>query len=413
MTLRIAWSSNAPWTGSGYGVQTAEVVPRLVADGHEVAILANHGLAGSIINWGNPPVPVFPQGIDAYSNDIHPAQIANHIGDQRHRGLGLTLFDVWVFKAPQWDEVPLLCWTPIDHNPVTPEVSAFFNRPGRKWALAMSKFGEQALLDSGVSRERVFYAPHSYDPNIFKPEGETMRDKMQIPADAHVTMMNAANKGNTPIRKCFPENLAAWSEFARRHDDAFLYLHTEASGIANGVNIHRLLKAVGAPEKQVRVVPQFEYRMGISAQTVAALVRSSDVLLGTARGEGFGVPTLEAQATGVPVIVTNWTASPELVGHGWIVEGQKEWDEFQASFWKLPSVDGIIDALEQSYALKGDAARLSEARAASIKFAEPYQTDNVFATHWRPLLASMETLLAEGIKPINREQRRAAVRGKR
>jgi glycosyltransferase involved in cell wall biosynthesis len=296
---------------------------------------------------------------------------------------------------------------------VTPEVSAFFNRPGRKWALAMSKFGEQALLDSGVSRERVFYAPHSYDPNIFKPEGETMREKMQIPADAHVTMMNAANKGNTPIRKCFPENLAAWSEFARRHDDAFLYLHTEASGIANGVNIHRLLKAVGAPEKQVRIVPQFEYRMGISAQTVAALIRSSDVLLATARGEGFGVPTLEAQATGVPVIVTNWTASPELVGHGWIVDGQKEWDEFQASFWKLPSVDGIIDALEQSYALKGDTARLAEARAASIKFAEPYQTDNVFATHWRPILGSMETILAEGIKPINREQRRAAVRGKR
>jgi len=200
---------------------------------------------------------------------------------------------------------------------------------------------------------------------------------------------------------------------ARRHDDAFLYLHTEASGIANGVNINRLLSAVGAPEKQVRIVPQFEYRMGISAQTVAALIRSSDVLLATARGEGFGVPTLEAQATGVPVIVTNWTASPELVGHGWIVEGQKEWDEFQASFWKLPSVDGIIDALEQSYALKGDKTRLAEARAASIKFAEPYQTDNVFANHWRPVLNTMEAMLAEGIKPINREQRRAAVRGKR
>lgn len=413
MTLRIAWASNAPWTGSGYGVQSAEIVPRLVRDGHEVAILANHGLAGSIINWGDPAVPVLPQGIDAYSNDIHPAMIANHIGDQKHRGLGVTLFDVWVFKAPQWDDVPLLSWVPIDHNPVTPEVAAFFNRPGRKWALAMSKFGEQALIESGMSRERVFYAPHSYDPAIFTPEGLTMRDKMQIPADAHVTMMNAANKGNTPIRKCFPENLAAWSEFARRHDDAFLYLHTEATGIANGVNIPRLLKAVNVPENRVRIVPQFEYRMGITATTVAALVRSADVMLATARGEGFGVPTLEAQATGVPVIVTNWTASPELVGSGWIVDGQKEWDEFQASWWKLPSVDGIIAALESSYQLKADTAASAAAKAKAVEFAKPYQTAAVYETHWRPVLAAMETLLAEGIKPINREQRRAAVRGKR
>jgi glycosyltransferase involved in cell wall biosynthesis len=410
MTLKIAWSSNAPFVGSGYGMATAEITRKLKASGHEVTILANHGLAGSTIQWEG--IPVFPQGIDAYSNDLHPAAMLNVIGDQRHRGLGITLFDVWVYKNPQWDDVPLLSWTPVDHAPAVPEVIEFFNRPGRKWALAMSRFGEEQLLAAGISRDRVFYSPHTFNPALFRPDGDTMREQMNVPADAHLTMVNAANKGNTPIRKCFPEVLYAWSRFAERHEDAYLYLHTELTGIASGVRLDRLLAAVKAPRDRVRVVPQYEYRMGIDHATVARLYRSSDVLLATARGEGFGVPTIEAQASGIPVIVTDWTASPELVGAGWKVDGQIDWDEFQGSWWKVPSIDGIVDALEQSYKLKGDEALRAKTSETAVAFASQYTTDRVYEEHWVPLLARMEDLLGKPAATValNREQRRQSMR---
>ena len=41
---RILFSSNAPFAPTGYGVQTAQVVSRMAADTHEVAIACNYGL---------------------------------------------------------------------------------------------------------------------------------------------------------------------------------------------------------------------------------------------------------------------------------------------------------------------------------------------------------------------------------
>ena len=181
--------------------------------------------------------------------------------------------------------------------------------------------------------------------------------------------------------------------------------------MANGVNIQRLLERFKAPLDRVRLVPQYELRMGISSAVMGDLYRSADVLLSTSRGEGFGLGVLEAMATGIPAIATNWTAQPELVGSGWKVEGELEWDEFQGSFWKVPHTEEILNALESSYALKGDAAAVAEEKAKAIAHAAPYATDRVFAEHWVPLLSKMETLVREPSKiislPTNRAARRA------
>jgi glycosyltransferase involved in cell wall biosynthesis len=53
-------------------------------------------------------------------------------------------------------------------------------------------------------------------------------------------------------------------------------------------------------------------------EEVAALYRSPKVkaLLSLSRGEGFGLPLLEAAACGLPVISTNWSAPTEFLGLG-------------------------------------------------------------------------------------------------
>jgi glycosyltransferase involved in cell wall biosynthesis len=203
--------------------------------------------------------------------------------------------------------------------------------------------------------------------------------------------------------------LLAWSNFAKSHSDAYLLIWTEMFGLANGVNIERVLKAVDAPMDRVRFVPQFEYRQGLSSEVVAKAYSASDVLLMTSRGEGFGVPTIEAQACGVPVIVTNWTAQPELVGAGWKVNGQPEYDPLQGGWWMVPNVKEIEDALVQSYELKHDSEKRETARAAAIDFAAAYTTDRVYAEHWRPILKQIESEIPQA-NGLNREQRRAAKR---
>lgn len=411
MALRVAISTNAPWVGSGYGAQVAEFGPRIKADGHEVSILANYGLAGTVLDWNG--ISVYPQGIDAYSNDLHPAQMARIREEAKDRPfLGMTLFDVWPLKNPEWDNVPLLSWTPIDHSPVTPEVLQFFRRGGRKWAVAMSRFGEKELLNAGLSRDQVLYAPHSFNPEVWRPEGETMRKTMSIPEDAHLSWINAANKGSTPVRKCWSEQLTAWAIFAARHPDAYLYLHTDISGMAQGVALEPLMNALKMPKDRIRIVPQYEYRMGIDQKTVANIARSADVLLHATRGEGFGVSQIESLASGVPIVSTRWTAMTELVGAGWLVEGQVEWDSFQGSWWKVPNIDAIVAALEASYALKGDAAESAAMKAKALSFAEQYATPRVYDEHWKPILERMEVELKKPVPTggVNREERRKALR---
>jgi glycosyltransferase involved in cell wall biosynthesis len=130
-------------------------------------------------------------------------------------------------------------------------------------------------------------------------------------------------------------------------------------------------------------VDPVSYRFGISQDDLAGIYSSMDVLLATSYGEGFGIPTVEAQACGVPVIVSDFAASPELVGDGWLVGGQPLYDNTQQSFFTIPSVPLIVQALEQAYERgKGKSDK-------AIEFAQQFDHDVVWEKNWRPALKKL------------------------
>lgn len=395
--MKVAWFSNSPWAGTGYGVQTAEVLPRLKADGHDVASVSNYGLAGAVLDWQG--IPCLPMGYDSWSNDIGGAHVGNWIKD---KGWGIILYDIWTIKGSLWDGLPLAAWVPIDHDPAPAEVANWFKmKDQRRVPIAMSKFGEDRLRKAGLTD--VLYAPHSVQTDLFTPDGDNFRQEMGIPADAHLTLINSANKG-VPSRKSFPEMLAAWAIFANRHDDAFLFLHTEVAGLASGLNLPRLLNAVKAPMDRVKIVPQYQYRSGIPTSDMPKIYRMADVLAAPSRGEGFCVPLIEAQSCSVSVLVSDWSAQPELVGAGWKVGGQPDWNEYMQSWFMTPSIDQIIEALEDSYRVKGDTQVSAEFRQKARSLALRYDSQTVYEAHWRPIMAELESRLTPA---QNRAQRRA------
>ena len=89
---------------------------------------------------------------------------------------------------------------------------------------------------------------------------------------------------------------------------------------------------------------------------------------------------VEAQACGTPVVVSRFTAQPELCGDGWIVEGQPYWDPAQASWFLTPSVPSILNGLEQAYA-RGRGRSLK-----AVEFAKQYEADHVYETYWKPAM---------------------------
>jgi glycosyltransferase involved in cell wall biosynthesis len=126
---------------------------------------------------------------------------------------------------------------------------------------------------------------------------------------------------------------------------------------------------------------------------MAAIYSSLDVLLSPSAGEGFGIPVLEAQACGVPVIVSDFSAQPELCGSGWLVEGTRNYTPIDS--WQFrPDVPDIYDALRQAYA-----ARTDEHAAKAVEFAAQYDVERVLRDYMLPALEDAQERFDER-KPV-------------
>lgn len=383
----ISWFSNSPDAPTGYGVQTAQVVNRLVRDDYDVAILSNYGREGVIGEWlsdSGKPVRQYPRGAEIYSQDITPLNHAHWKSE--HPGQSdvlITLYDVWIMQGRKFDEMNIASWVPVDHHPIPPKVLAWLAKENVT-PIAMSRFGQKQIESHDVAAE---YVPHAVE-KVFQPTASigdySGREYLGIPKKAFVVGMNAANKANGAVhRKAFAENVLAFSIFAQTHKDAMLYLHTEMFGVFSGWNLQDLFESCGLKPHQVVVADQIAYRYGISQLELAGIYSTFDVFLGTSYGEGFGVGTIEAQACGVPVIVSDFAASPELVGDGWTVQGQPLWDAAQKSWFNVPSIPGIVSALEESY------KRGRGVSTKALEFAKQFDADFVYEEHWKPLLKKL------------------------
>jgi glycosyltransferase involved in cell wall biosynthesis len=378
--------SNSPGQPTGYGQATEALVNLLKRDGADVAALSNYGHEGVNTTYQTKygEIPIYSRGSEAYSNDVAPAHHKHWKAlNAKQPDLMITLYDVWVLNNKGYDSIPIASWTPIDHNPVPPGVLQWLKKDNVT-PLAMSKFGLDQINKVGVEGH---YVPHSIDTNVFKPTdtiGEMSgQEFMGFEDDRFIVGMNAANKASGIIhRKAFGENMMAFAMLCRKYPDAILYLHTDASS-PHGWNLMALGQMLGIPVDNMAFPDPLAYRYGMSQEMLAGIYSQMDVLLATSYGEGFGVPTVEAQACGVPVIVSNFAASPELVGDGWVVSGQPLYDPAQHSFFTIPSVPEIFAALEEAYKRgKGKSEK-------AIEFASAFDHEKVWQDNWMPVLKKL------------------------
>jgi glycosyltransferase involved in cell wall biosynthesis len=387
----ISWYSNSLNQNTGYGTQSKQVIQRLVKDGHKVAMLSNYGGEGvnSLIETGSGLIPHYSRGMNQYSTDVLPLNHAHWKSENPNLpDFLLTLYDVWVLlDNPALNNIPIASWTPIDHQPAPEKVLAWLKKPNVT-PIAMSKFGKEMIENAGIESE---YIPHAIETKIFTPteilpEGISGEDFVGG-KDKFVVGMNFANKAGGFIhRKAVAENFLAFAIFAKKHDDVVLYIHSEPFGKQSGFNLPNILEACGVPQSKVMLCDPIAYSYGISQKTLAAIYSAWDVGLFTNYGEGFGIPQIEAQACGVPIITSNFAASAELASpDSYLVNGQPFWDAGQHCWFNVPNVQGIVDALEQAYQRgKGNFPD-------TLAFAREYDANKVFDESWKPLIEKLAT----------------------
>lgn len=323
---------------------------------------------------------VYPKGIGQWSNDIAAAHTTHFQGD-----ILISLFDAWPLVPEQLQQhgVRWIPWYPVDMEPIPPPVAKSVGKAYDR--IVFSKFGQRMTEEAGMT---CHYVPHGVDTKIFRPMDRIeARKAIGWPLDKFVIGMVAANKG-TPSRKALPEHLQAFALFVQKHPDALLYLHTTAgqNGEYGGVNLPELAGKLGIT-KNIFYADQYLLHMGFPDNYMVAAYNAMDVHALASMGEGFGIPTVEAQACGCPVIVGDWTAGEELCFSGWQIS-KKDASRFYTnigSFQYIPHVSALADAFEQAYRFSGNTDYRKRARDGALY----YDADKVAEKYWKPVLAEI------------------------
>jgi len=372
---------------TGYGNQGAMLAERMLRSGLKFAALSNFGLEGkkSTLKIAGKEVPHYPRGLSNYSDDVIPVwyeDFANQHPDLKT--VLFTLYDVWVYNKMDFDG-PIVSWVPLDHITPPPAVMQFLSKENVT-PITMSPHGQEQLESVGIPS---VYIPHGIDTKVYRPtpdiDGIATREFMGVPEDTFLVGIVAANKANGSIhRKAFAENLLAFATFHKKYPNSQLYIHSEPSRVYGGFELAGILRAVGLDKSAVLLPDPMALRGGYPEKHLAAFYTAFDVLLSTSYGEGFGIPTVEAQACGTRVITSNFAASKDLASEdSWKIDGQPLWDEAQGAFFSIPSVNRISLALEDAY--NNRRGHSDEA----VKFAKQFDFDHLWKWRWMPFLKEL------------------------
>ena len=388
--MRILLSSNAPHCSTGYGVQVKSLLPRLsaldvVGGAENIGIFAWFGLQGGLTQFG--PHVMYPGHSHPYGTDI----IGHHA---KHFGADvvITLIDVWTQEEVGQKVAPALWvpWFPVDTEPVSQRVLASLE--GAAKPVVYSRFGEQMLRDAGMP---CAYVPHGVEPDVFRvlPEEDVAQFRLAVFGDApHVTAMVAANKGFD--RKAFQVQIKAWAAFADEEPGAKLYIHTDPTTQAAGMDLQAFVAALDITDRVI-FPDRYSYYLGYPAEYLAMIYNAADVLLGASMSEGFGIPLIEAQACGTPVITTDFASMPELVRWGTATTpADLFWVSGLESWWAWPDWRAIRDALGNVGCMKAAASRTKQEAVHKV-IVEQYGWDVVVENSWRPVLEEVGAMAGE------------------
>jgi len=364
---------------SGYAVVTKEIIRRLRTMGHFVRVGTKHVDHG----WYKWDGFEIVEGTDTvFINQMIEAENFDYI---------FTFWDIWVLQGKrQYPKDKWVAYVPVDTEHISKTLASVCKNTGMQ--VAMSRHGERELKSIGL---KPFYTPPGVDTEIFKPKPEArkaFRNELGLPEDCFVIGSVGLNYGDD--RKGYIPLMRAFKMFHDKHPKSVLYLHSlanERDSRQGFINYHKIASNLGI-DKALIWPPQSDYALSrIDPDWLADIYNGFDVFCLPTKGEGFGLPIIEAQACGVPVILTNTTSCFELCKTGWLIDttdDDKRW--LPNETWRFEAKpSAILKKLETAFSL-WESGQFDFIRKKARGDIMEYDWDNVWKKHWIPIINKLD-----------------------
>lgn len=286
---------------TGFGTQTFLVLRGLQAKGIEVEQLG-WWVKDEIVHRG-----IKICGLGEYGDLDRVIYHCNRFKPDIIFGLGDLHMIEYMFKAPEEIKKRWIHWLPIDAEPYPHMMhDALAAVPN---LVLMADFAKKM---SSKFLPNAYMIPHGLDPNTFKPlpDRVNLRKKNKVD-DSFVVILVAKNQW----RKYLDLAVESFARFSRGKDDVKFIMHTQIMALPKlrGWYIPHLVKM-----NTDAFDPELPRKLQVSSAQIHerllnAVYNVADAYFLTSAGEGFGIPTVEAQMAGLPIIVPDFTTGREFV----------------------------------------------------------------------------------------------------
>jgi glycosyltransferase involved in cell wall biosynthesis len=200
----------------------------------------------------------------------------------------LTIHDLSPLEHPEWFRGSFAAWYRLFLPILARNVSKVF---------APSEYVKQKVMRRfGI--ENVTITRNGVDPSIFHPDAK--QKEFDLPK-CYILFV-----GSLEPRKNLDHLLRAWNEIRNDYKETWLIIVGVSGNVFRSVNLWH-------EAGQVRFLGYVEDEM------LAGLYANARLFVLPSQDEGFGLPALEAMASGTPVIVSDRGALPEIVDEAGLI----------------------------------------------------------------------------------------------
>jgi glycosyltransferase involved in cell wall biosynthesis len=215
-----------------------------------------------------------------------------------------------------------------------------------------SRFVRDVFVRAGVCAHRVAVIPNGVDTKVFTPEGRTLR-----PQGARKFAFLFVGG---PIRRKGVDLLleAYKAAFDPGEDVSLILAISGAAGAYQHNSLMPLIQRAANDSSFPHLQPLLD---SLDDETLASLYRGCDAFVLPYRGEGFGMPLLEAMACGKPAITTALGPSKEFCSGEttYLVEAREE----PVPEEPPPDFAGLVRTLRHVYENRDEGAQRGRAAA--------------------------------------------------